>query len=367
MRIRGAVLNVVGESRPYDLSKPLSVVELELSDPQPSEIRVRIEAAGICHSDLSVVDGVRVRPVPMLLGHEATGIVEEVGSQVSDLVPGQRVIMTFSPRCNTCIGCKSEGRTNCVNGGKANGAGTLLAGGSRLSDGDRSIFHHLGVSGFATHAVVDRSSVVPVDMDVPPEVAALLGCAVLTGGGALINVGRIDRESEVAIVGLGGVGLAGLLTAKALECKSIIAIDVNQKKLQLASELGATQVFTPEFALESGIKSNVVLEAVGNTRAIETAIDLTSPGGMTILAGLTSPDAKVNFSSLKLVAESRKIIGSYLGSSLPSRDIPYFVQLWRSGRFPVQSLVSGTISLEDINVGMEKLASGEALRQVITF
>lgn len=367
MLIKGAILSSVCQQRPYDQSKPLSILEIELEDPRPNEILVRIEAAGICHSDLSVVDGVRIRPVPMLLGHEAAGIVVKTGSNVSDLEIGQRVIMTFSPRCGDCLGCRSFGEMNCLKGSNSNGLGELLAGGSRLNINENKIFHHLGVSAFATHSVVDRSSVVPVDSDVPPAVAALLGCAVLTGGGALINVGKINENTTVAIVGLGGVGLAGLITAKALNCKSILAIDVNEKKLELARNLGATLAVTPDVALQDGIRSDVVLEAVGNTRAIETSISLTAFGGVTILAGLTAPDATVSFSSLKLVAESRKIIGSYLGSSLPSRDIPYFVQLWRSGKFPVESLISGIISLEDINAGMEKLASGDALRQVIIF
>lgn len=367
MRIKGAVLNRVGESRPYNQSKPLSVLDLELDEPKPEEILVRMEAAGICHSDLAVVEGVRVRPVPMLLGHEASGRVEKVGSAVNDLQVGQRVIMTFSPRCNDCVGCRSMGRTNCVYGGKANGVGELLSGGIRIHDGNKDIFHHLGVSGFATHAVVHRSSVVPVEDDVPPAVAALLGCAVLTGGGALINVGELSENSKLVIVGLGGVGLAGLLTARAVGVQSITAIDVNDKKLDLAQKLGATEAMTPQVASERNIKADVVLEAAGNLRAIETAIAATAAGGMTILAGLTSPNVQLSISPLALVAEGRRIIGSYLGSSLPSRDIPYFVELWRAGKFPIELLVSGTISLEDINIGMEELASGEALRQIITF
>src|SRR5690348_13305404 len=185
MRIRGAVLEEIGRARPYSESRPLSVGDLELAPPGDSELLVRIEAAGLCHSDLSVVDGNRVRPVPMLLGHEAAGIVEQAGPAVTDIGAGQRIVMTFLPRCGRCTACATNGLTPCEPGSAANGAGTLMSGERRLSRDGAAVHHHLGVSGFATHAVVDRRSVVPVPADVPAAVASLLGCAVLTGGGAV--------------------------------------------------------------------------------------------------------------------------------------------------------------------------------------
>ena len=365
MKIKGALLQEVGLERPYQDSNPMKIVELELKEPGSKEILIRIEAAGICHSDLSVVDGVRVRPVPMLLGHEACGIVEKLGDQVSDLELGDRVVMTFSPRCENCSGCSSNGRTSCKSGTKANGSGELLSGGSRITYGDKSIFHHLGVSGFATHAVIDRSSAVKISNDVPPQVGALLGCAILTGGGAIKNLADVTKLETVAVVGLGGVGLAGVITARALGIPKIFAVDLNENKLSIAKELGATVALTPSEAIANGLSSELVLEAAGSKKAIETAISLTAPGGNTILTGLTAPDVEVSFSPLKLVGESRKISGSYLGSSLPSRDIPFFAELWRSGRLPIEQLISDVISLEEINHGMEKLASGAALRQVV--
>ncbi|MGB3892822.1 MAG: alcohol dehydrogenase catalytic domain-containing protein, partial [Mycolicibacter sinensis] len=177
--IRGAVLERIGAPRPYARSRPITVSELELAPPGPGELLVRVEAAGVCHSDLSVVDGNRVRPVPMLLGHEAAGIVEATGDGVH-IAPGQRVVLTFLPRCGHCPACATEGLTPCEPGSAANGAGTLLDGGIRLHRAGQPVFHHLGVSGFATHAVVSATSAVPVPEDVPPSVAALLGCAVLT-------------------------------------------------------------------------------------------------------------------------------------------------------------------------------------------
>lgn len=364
--IRGAVLDEIGLARPYADSLPLQIAELELAPPGEGELLVRIEAAGLCHSDLSVVDGNRVRPVPMLLGHEAAGIVEEIGG-ASDLALGQRVVMTFLPRCGACAACATDGLAPCSAGSAANGAGTLMSGAVRLRRDGRPVLHHLGVSGFATHAVVDRRSVVPVDNDVTPTVASLLGCAVLTGGGAVLNAGKPAPGQTVAVVGLGGVGMAAILTALALDDVHVIGVDQLPAKLNDALAAGAHEAYSPEQAAESGIKAAVVIEAAGHPKALETAIALTAPGGRTVTAGLPHPDARITLSPLGFVAEGRSLIGSYLGSAVPARDIPRFVELWRSGRLPVESLVSARITLDQINDGMDALAAGKAVRQVIEF
>lgn len=362
MKIRGAVLERIGAPRPYAESRPLTISELDLAEPGPGELLVRIESAGLCHSDLSVVDGNRVRPVPMLLGHEAAGVVETPGT---DLAAGQRVVMTFLPRCGSCPACATDGLTPCGPGSVANGAGTLMNGDIRLRRDGEPVFHHLGVSGFATHAVVDRRSIVPVPADVPATVAALLGCAVLTGGGAVLNVGRPKPGQTVAVVGLGGVGMAAALTALAHDDVRVVGVDQLSDKLARARELGVHETFTPEQAAD--LRAEVVIEAAGHPAALETAIALTGPGGRTITVGLPRPDARITVFPLGFVAEGRSLIGSYLGSAVPARDIPRFVELWRAGRLPVESLVSSTIALDDINTGMDELAEGRAVRQVIDF
>ena len=186
---------------------------------------MKIAAAGVCHSDLSVVDGNRARPVPMLLGHEASGHVTALGPGVTDLAIGQRVVMTFLPRCGRCPGCATGGRMPCGPGSASNAAGELLGGGRRLTRDGIPVHHHLGVSAFATHAVVDTRSLVVVDDDVPPDVAAVLGCAVLTGGGALLNAAPPDPGQSVMVVGLGGVGMAALITAVAIGRGDVVAVD----------------------------------------------------------------------------------------------------------------------------------------------
>jgi alcohol dehydrogenase len=366
MRIRGAVLEEIGRNRPYTESKPLSVGELDLAPPGDTELLVRIEAAGLCHSDLSVVDGNRVRPVPMLLGHEAAGIVEQAGA-AAELPVGQRVVMTFLPRCGHCAACATNGLTPCEAGSAANTAGTLLSGSRRLTRDGQPVHHHLGVSGFATYSVVDRASVVPVPADVPPVVASLLGCAVLTGGGAVINAGLPRPGQTVIVVGLGGVGMAAILTALAHNDVRVIGVDRIPDKLDRARAMGAHETYTPDDARERGVKAAVVVEAVGHPLALETAIALTAPGGRTVTVGLPAPDARITVSPLGFVAEGRSLIGSYLGSSVPSHDIPRFIELWRAGRLPVEQLISATIRLDEINTGMDELADGKAVRQLIRF
>lgn len=367
MKIRGAVLEEIGRSRPYAESRPLSVGELDLAAPGDTELLVRIETAGLCHSDLSVVDGNRVRPVPMLLGHEAAGIVEQVGSAVGDLTVGQRVVMTFLPRCGHCPACATNGLTPCAPGSAANTAGTLMSGSRRLSREGQPVHHHLGVSGFATYAVVDRTSVVPVPDDVPPVVASLLGCAVLTGGGAVVNAAQLQPGQTAAVVGLGGVGMAAVLTALAHDDVRVVGVDQVQDKLDRARAMGAHETYTPHEARERGVKAAVVIEAAGHPRALESAVELTAPGGRTVTVGLPPPDARITLSPLAFVAEGRSLIGSYLGSAVPSHDIPRFVEMWRAGRLPVEQLVSSTITLDDINTGMDRLADGRAVRQLISF
>ncbi len=366
MRIRGAVLERIAAPAPFADSEPITVGELELAEPGPGELLIRIEAAGVCHSDLSVVDGNRVRPLPMLLGHEAAGRVEQVGPD-TDLAVGQRVVMTFLPRCGNCAGCASDGRMPCIPGSAANNVGELMGGGRRLRRDGVELHHHLGVSAFATHAVVDRRSVVPVDDDVPPEVAAVLGCAVLTGGGALLNSAKPAKMDRVMVVGLGGVGMAAVLVAVALGVKEVIAVDMVADKLALARELGADTAYTPAELTEQEVQAEIVVEAAGAVRAFETAVTATAPGGTTVTVGLPAPDARASISPLGLVAQGRSIIGSYLGSAVPSRDIPEYVRMWRAGTLPVERLISAHIGLDDINGAMDELAAGHALRQVMCF
>ncbi len=390
MQITGAVLEQIGADRPYADTRPLTISRLDLDEPGPEDVLVRIRAAGLCHSDLSVVDGNRPRPTPMLLGHEASGIVEQVGEQVTDIEPGQQVSTVFLPRCGQCANCATDGKLPCTPGTAVNNAGTLVGDRILLRRDGAEVRHHLGVSGFATHAVLHRSSVVPVGVDVPADIAAVLGCAVLTGGGAVINAGRPADGDDVMVVGLGGVGMAALITALSLKKRAragsddgggggsrdvgegghvgkVIGVDANPAKLSRAIELGADAAHTPAEVAEQGVRAPVVIEAAGHPQAFETAVAATGVGGTTVTVGLPAPDARSEITPLVLTAEARTIIGSYLGSAVPARDIPVYERLWREGALPVGELISGHIRLEEINDALDTLADGQAVRQVVMF
>jgi alcohol dehydrogenase len=375
MKIRAAVLNAMGTPTPYAKTKPLTIEEIDLRAPGPGEILVRMGAAGLCHSDLSVINGDRPRPTPMALGHEAAGVVEQLGPGVSDLKKGDHVVLVFIPSCGHCAPC-AEGRPAlCEPGAAANTAGKLMSGESRLFRGDGSmVHHHMGCSAFADHAVVSRHSVVKVDPDLPLEEAALFGCAVLTGVGAVVNTGQVRAGSSVAVVGLGGVGLASLLGAVASGARYVVAVDVSDDKLKLAKELGATHTFNATAAdvveqVKAATKGGVdyAVEMAGSTRAFETAYRITRRGGTTITAGLPPPSASWAMPSTNLVAEERTIKGSYIGTCVPSRDLPRFIDLYKQGRLPVNRLMTHRLKLDQINEGFDRLHEGKAVRQVITF
>jgi alcohol dehydrogenase len=363
--IQGAVLEECGRPDPFSGSRPLTVGPVELDGPGPGEVRVEIEAAGVCHSDLSVVNGDRPRPVPMLLGHEASGRIAELGPGVDDLRLGQKVVIVFLPRCGTCEACHAGGRRLCTAATEANAAGTLLHGSRHLSRDGQEVLHHSGVSGFATSAVLHRSSVVPVPDHLPAETAALLGCAVLTGGGAVKNAGALQAGEDVVVVGAGGVGMAAALVAAALGAGRVTVVDTLENKLTAARDLGADAALTPDQLLGSGYRAPLVVEATGNPRAFETAVGATAPGGRTVSVGLSATSARASISPLSLVAESRTIIGSFLGSGVPTVDVPEYVALWEAGRLPVERLVSAYLDLDDVNQAMDDLATGRAMRQVI--
>jgi Zn-dependent alcohol dehydrogenase len=371
MKTVAAVLRAVEGQRPYGTSRPMKLEEVELGAPRAGELLVRIEAAGVCHSDISVVDGSRVRPLPMALGHEAAGVVEEIGAGVRDVKVGDHVVLTFVPSCGTCPECSSGLPALCTPGAAANGAGTLLHGPSVLTGGDgKSIHHHLGISAFARHAVIARESAVVVPGDVPLQTAALFGCAVLTGAGAVLNTASVRPGQSVAIFGLGGVGLASVMGALVANAWPIIAVDPVPAKRALALELGATAVFAPEEA-EKGVKdltgggAEVTFEAAGVPAVLEAAFRAARRGGKTVAMGLPHPSRTVTLPALAFAGLGQSLVGSYMGSAAPQRDIPRYLALWKAGRMPVDRLQSAALPLEKINEAFENLAAGVAVRQVL--
>lgn len=375
MKIKAAVLHAMGKERPYNISNPLLIEEVELKKPQAGEVLVKIRAAGLCHSDLSVIDGNRPRQVPMVLGHEAAGEVVELGPGVKGLAVGDHVVFSFVPVCGHCKHCTTARPALCENGVAANNKGLLLSGESRLENQQhQEIFHHMGVSGFAEYAVVSRQSIVVIDKTLPYDIAALFGCAVMTGVGAVINTAKIRLGETALVTGLGGVGFSALLGALAAGASKVIVADVNKEKLQKALELGAHVAIdtTEENALEKlrdltdgGV--DVGLEFAGVVPALEFTYNATARGGRTVTAGLPHPSKTMQLAPVKLVAEERTLQGSYIGSCIPSRDIPAYIALYQSGRLPVNKLLTHKLRLDEINEGFERLAKGEAIRQILTF
>ena len=357
MKVRAAVL--------WEMGRPLEVVELELEPPGPGELLVKVGAAGLCHSDLSVIDGSRPRVMPMALGHEAAGEVVSVGEGVSDFAPGDHVVLAFVPACGECGPCRAGRPALCEPGAAANTAGTLLSGAIRWSGG---IHHHLGVSAFAEHIVVSERSAVKVDPTLPYEIAALFGCAVLTGAGAALNSAHVGPGMSVAVFGLGGVGLAALLGAQMAGAAQVIGVDVVEDKLELARSLGAEAVPAGDVDAVrelTGGGADRVIETVGNADVLAQAYAATRRGGTTVTVGLPHPSKMLSIPAVSLVAEERTLKGSDLGSCDPRRDIPRFIGEYRDGRLPVDALLTHRLSLDELNEGFERLAAGVGVRQAL--
>ncbi len=367
MQTLAAVLDATGAAAPYAATRPLRLRSLDLAPPEAGELLIRIDAAGVCHSDLSVVNGDRPRPLPMALGHEAAATVVEVGPGASEFTAGDRIVLAFLPACGHCARCAAGEGYLCAVAAGANGRGELIGGGIRLRDGEAPVHHHLGVSAFATYAVVDARSAVRVDADIPPEIAALFGCAVLTGVGAVVNAAHVRPGESVVVYGLGGVGLAAVLGALASGAQPVVAVDPVAAKRDLAHDLGATAV-APEDAVAAvaalgGV--DVAIETVGRASVLAEAYRVTRRGGRTVTVGLPNPAEMLSIPAVSLVADGKALIGSYMGNAIPRRDIPRYIALWRAGRLPVERLLTATRPLAEINAAFDDLAAGTAIRQVM--
>jgi len=372
--VTGAVLREMGRPGPYASSRPLELAELRLDPPGPGELRVRVRAAGLCHSDLSVVDGSRPRVMPMVLGHEAAGEVIEVGPEAGAFAPGDHVVLAFVPACGRCGPCRIGRPALCEPGAAANAAGSLLTGARRWHEegSGEELHHHLGISAFAEEIVVSARSAVRVDPELPFEVAALFGCAVLTGVGAVINTAGVKLGESVAVFGLGGVGLAAVLGAVSAGANPVVAIDRVPEKLELARELGATSTLLAGPSTVAEVReatdggAHHAIETVGHEAVLAEAYAATRRGGSTVTVGLPHPERMLSIPAVSLVAEERTLRGSYLGSCVPERDIPRLVGLHRAGRLPVERLITHRLSLDELNEGMDRLTRGEAVRQIVT-
>ena len=374
MKTKAAVLHEMGVPTPYAETRPLRIEELDLRPPGPGEVVVKLGAAGLCHSDLSVINGSRPRPMPMVLGHEAAGVVVEVGPGVANLRLDDHVIFSFLPMCGRCPDCAGGRPVMCKTGAASNATGEMFGGGRRFVGGDREYNHHLGVSGFSEYTVAAQESLVRITPELPLRTAALFGCAVVTGVGAVLNTAKVAAGTSVAVFGLGGVGLSAVMGAAVAGANPIIAVDTVPHKLALAKAVGATHTIDVSCTDAVEVIRDItrggaltVVEAVGRAAVLSSAYQATGRGGTTVTVGLPDPKEVLEIQAVGLVGEERTLKGSYMGSAVPRRDLPAYIDLYCAGKLPVDELYTGSLSLSEINEGFDALHRGDAVRQVVEF
>jgi Zn-dependent alcohol dehydrogenase len=366
VRIRGVVLERTGG--------PLVVSELELEPPRPGEVLVRLQASGVCHSDWNAVDGTAETPCPAVLGHEGAGVVEAVGAGVERVAVGDHVALSWAPWCGECEECRRDLPQLCSTVWPAMGTGGLMDGTPRLSRNGEPVYHYSFLSTFAEACVVPERSCIPIPDDVPFDVAALVGCAVTTGVGAVWRTAGVQPGDRVAVIGCGGVGLSALLAAVAAGAHPVVAVDATPAKLDVARGFGAsasvlwqgTAVETGDAVREaSGGGVDYAIEATGRPEAMEAAFLSTRARGAAVLIGIPRADAALSLPAATIPRMERRVLGSIYGSSKPERDFPQTLALYRSGRLPLDKLVSHRLPLEEAERGFELMQSGEALRVVL--
>lgn len=375
MKTQAAVLRERGLPAPYAQSRPLVIEELELDAPGEGEVLIEMSAAGLCHSDLSVINGTRLWPLPMVIGHEACGVVRETGRGVRDLREGEKVVFSFLPTCGHCPMCSAGRASLCEPGAMANRAGKLITGGIRFSGrGSGAVHHHSGVAGYSQFSVIARESIVKIPQDLPMETAVLFGCAIMTGVGAVVNTAKVPPGTSVAVFGMGGVGLSVIMGAKAAGAWPVVAADLVAAKGEIARRCGASHFIDASNADAVAAVREITLggaatvfEAVGDEKVLATAFAATRRGGRTVAIGLMHPDRMLSVPALAFAGEERVLMGSYMGSCVPQRDIPRFIEMYRTGALPVDLIRSRDIRLDEVNEGFDRLDRGEVVRQVIRF
>jgi len=365
--VRAAVLPAVGQ--------PLEIRDdVEVEDPHPGEVQVRIAASGVCHSDLSARDGVMLMPTPVVLGHEGAGVVERVGQGVTRVRPGDHVLVSWVPQCGACYYCERRQGHLCEKAMITLSAGGLLDGTTRLRSAGRPL-HQMAASGtFAELTVVPETGVVRLPDDLDLKLAALLGCSVLTGVGAVLNTAQVAAGDTVAVVGCGGVGLNVIQGARIAGAARIIAVDTNTSKLALAASFGATHAVDASsvdavsgvMALTEQRGADVAFEVVGLQPTIDQAVAMTRRGGHAVLVGVPALDTTVAVPAFfGMVLAGKTISGCWYGSSNICEDVPRLIRLYRAGRLDLEGLVSRTIRLDDVNEALEALGTGDLARSVI--
>jgi NDMA-dependent alcohol dehydrogenase len=364
MKIKAAVLKAA--------NSPFAVQDLDLEAPHAGEVLVRIKAVGVCHSDWHLVSGATEHPLPVVAGHEGAGVVEATGPGVSDLNVGDHVILNWAPSCGACFYCSRDKPNLCGTYTAPIWAGTMLDGTTRLSDRGNPIYSYCGLAAFADYTVVPRQSCVKIRKDVPLESAALVGCAVATGVGAAMFTAKVQAGESVAVIGCGGVGLNCIQGAKLCGATTVIAIDVNQQRLNIARQLGATNAIVSSKNVVQDVRTltenrgvDHAFEAVGVPALQELALELARSGGTITLAGLSPMGSSTNLPGAVIVRQEKTIKGSYYGGVNPMRDFPALIDRYRDGTLKLDELISRRYSLEQINEAFEEMLNGPGARGIV--
>ncbi|MFE7899852.1 Zn-dependent alcohol dehydrogenase [Streptomyces sp. NPDC057424] len=360
MAVRAAVLPAIGS--------PLEITGIDLPDPGPGQVRVRLAAAGVCHSDLSLSDGTMRVPVPAVLGHEGAGTVVAAGEDVTHVAPGDGVVLNWAPSCGSCHACSLGEVWLCANA--LSGAADVYA---RTAEGT-GLHPGLNVAAFAEETVVSASCVLPVPDGVPLTDAALLGCAVLTGYGAVHHSARVRQGETVAVFGVGGVGLSALQAARIAGASKIVAVDVSAEKEELARAAGATDYVVASDTTAREIRGltgkqgvDVAVECAGRAVSIRTAWDSTRRGGRTTVVGIGGKDQQVTFNALEIFHWGRTLSGCVYGNSNPAEDLPVLAEHIRAGRLDLSALVTERISLDGIPAAFGNMLAGKGGRALVVF
>jgi S-(hydroxymethyl)glutathione dehydrogenase/alcohol dehydrogenase len=361
--MKAAVLRQQGE--------PMRIEDIRIDDPKEQELAIRVVASGVCHSDYSVTQGVLRSPLPVVLGHEAGGIVDQVGPGVEGIQPGDKVIAALTPSCGTCPMCKEGKPFLCFQTVATMGHSTMVDGSTRLHAGEETVYQLCGIASFAERAVIPSGAAIKIPDDVPLETACLVGCGVTTGVGAVLNTAQVEPETSVAVLGCGGVGLSIVQGARIAGAGTIIAIDLVGEKRELALELGATHVVdasTEDVAKAvrgiTRMGAHYAFEAIGKTETIELMWSLLRPTGKGVVVGMPSLRDEVKLRVQGFFAQ-RQITGSVYGSAVPHRDIPKFLELYRKGKLDLDRMITRFIRLEEVNDAFQAMGRGEGARSVI--
>jgi S-(hydroxymethyl)glutathione dehydrogenase/alcohol dehydrogenase len=358
----------------YATNQPVVVEDIELDPPKSGEVMVKLAASGVCHSDLAVANGSQRHLLPEVLGHEGAGVVVEVGQGVSAVKPGDRVMLSFVPACGRCSYC-TTGRPNLCATHFGSPRGTLLDGTCRFHKGEQRCHHMSRLGTMTEYTVVQADALIPATEGVPLDKAALIGCAVTTGVGAVVHTAKVEPGGWVAVIGAGGVGLNVVLGAALVGAEKIIAVDVVQRKLEFAKQFGATHTVDASTedpveavkSLTNGEGVHYAFEAIGNPRTIEQAFYMLRMGGAAVVIGIAHPDAKISIPAALFPYGERRLVGSFYGSAQMRVDMPRLLNLYRAGKLKLDELATKTYSIDQVNEAFDDMKAGLNIRGVILF